>query len=411
MTSDMESNEAVGQRIAKAREFLGLTQAVVAEKLGLARTTQVAIEQGRRPVSVAELYRYAEVLSRPLDYFLGLGVWGKADFRPHFRLMAERLDAVVTGPPRRPGRPRGPLEPTPEKLGLMQFESLCRNYLELEELNGLPRTAMPELPQPRHYSVPEAEQLAATVRAHLDLGPDAPIPDLRVRLEDSFALRVYVLPQRGRLSAAAFHHAAVGGCVHVAERSIPRMRFTLAHALGYLLANRDDAMVDVHESRRKSAIDGFATAFASALLLPSRGLRERFGAVHSEANEVNDIAILYLARTFGVSLNALRLRLEALRLVSSATLRRIDEATRQAVAAPRSEVDAAQGLPDQARWEMLPERYVFLAMRAYRKELVTRGRLAEFLLTTENDTALRLLSYFASVSEPVSHDEPSANSN
>ena len=80
----MESNEAVGQRIAKAREFLGLTQAVVAEKLGLARTTQVAIEQGRRPVSVAELYKYSEVLSRPLDYFLGLGVWGKADFRPHF---------------------------------------------------------------------------------------------------------------------------------------------------------------------------------------------------------------------------------------------------------------------------------------------------------------------------------------
>src|SRR5215213_6257023 len=97
----MESNEAVGQRIAKAREFLGLTQAVVAEKLGLARTTQVAIEQGRRPVSVAELYKYSEVLSRPLDYFLGLGVWGKADFRPYFRLMAEKLDAASVGPPRR----------------------------------------------------------------------------------------------------------------------------------------------------------------------------------------------------------------------------------------------------------------------------------------------------------------------
>src|SRR5438552_12734334 len=122
----MESNEAVGQRIAKAREFLGLTQAVVAEKLGLARTTQVAIEPGRRPVSVAELYRYAEVLSRPLDYFLGLGVWGKADFRPQFRLMAEKLDSAVTTP-RRPGRPRGPAEPSSEKLLLMSFESLCRN--------------------------------------------------------------------------------------------------------------------------------------------------------------------------------------------------------------------------------------------------------------------------------------------
>ena len=107
----MESNEAVGQRIAKAREFLGLTQAVVAEKLGLARTTQVAIEQGRRPVSVAELYKYSEVLSRPLDYFLGLGVWGKADFRPHFRLMAEKLDASAVGSATPPGpaegRPRG----------------------------------------------------------------------------------------------------------------------------------------------------------------------------------------------------------------------------------------------------------------------------------------------------------------
>ena len=39
----------------------------------------------------------------PLDYFLGLGVWGKADFRPYFRLMAEKLDATVVGPPRRPG--------------------------------------------------------------------------------------------------------------------------------------------------------------------------------------------------------------------------------------------------------------------------------------------------------------------
>src|ERR671918_169774 len=141
----MESNEAVGQRIAKAREFLGLTQAVVAEKLGLARTTQVA-------------------------------------------------------PPRRPGRPKGAPEASPEKLLLMNFESLCRNYLELEETNGLPRTAMPELPVPRLFSVPEAEQLAATVRAHLDIGPDAPIRDLRVRLEDSFAIRVYVLPQKGRLN-------------------------------------------------------------------------------------------------------------------------------------------------------------------------------------------------------------------
>lgn len=396
----MDSNEAVGQRIAKAREFLGLTQAVVAEKLGLARTTQVAIEQGRRPVSVTELYRYAEVLSRPLDYFLGLGVWGKADFRPYFRLMAERLDAALSSAqPRRPGRPRGATEPSPEKLLLMNFESLCRNYLELEEINSLPRTAMPELPVPRLYSVPEAEQLAATVRAHLDLGPDAPIRDLRVRLEDNFALRVYVLNQVGRLTAAAFHHAAIGGSVMVAERSVPNMRFTLARALGHLLANREEVMVDVQDAQRKTPAENFAAAFAAALLLPARGLRERFGSVHAEAGEVSEIAVLFLARTFGVPLRALRARLEALKLASPAALKRIDDSIRQAGAAPGRDGEPHQELPDQSHWDMLPERYVFLAMRAYRKELISKARLAECLCTTESDTTLRLLRYVASVTE------------
>jgi transcriptional regulator with XRE-family HTH domain len=401
----MDSNEAVGQRIAKAREFLGLTQAVVAEKLGLARTTQVAIEQGRRPVSVGELYRYAEVLSRPLDYFLGLGVWGKADFRPHFRLMAERIDAAGAASPRRPGRPRGPAEPSPEKLALMTFETLSRNYLELEEVNGLPRRAMPELPVPRNLSVPEAEQLAATVRAHLDIGPDAPIRDLRVRLEDTFALRVYVLGQRTRLATAAFHHPAIGASVALAERSIPRMRFALATALGHLLAARDEPMVDVTDSRKRTPIGGFAGVFAGALLMPSRGLRERFGAVHSEANEVSDIAILFLARSFGVPLKTLRTRVEALKLVSPAALRRIDDAIREAGAGGGAGPEPEEGLPDQPRWEMLPERYVFLAMRAYRKNLISRAQLAECLFTTENDTALRLLRYVASVAEPSAEGE------
>jgi Zn-dependent peptidase ImmA (M78 family) len=162
--------------------------------------------------------------------------------------------------------------------------------------------------------------------------------------------------------------------------------------------------VDVADgTRRRSPVEAFAASFAAALLLPARGLRERFSAVHNEANEVSDIAVLYLARTFGVSVQALRARLESLRLVSTATLRRVDEAIRQAGSATAPEAEAAQELPDQPRWEMLPEYYVFLAMRAYRKELISRSRLAECLVTTESDTALRLLRYVASVTEPTGH--------
>ena len=160
-------------------------------------------------------------------------------------------------------------------------------------------------------------------------------------------------------------------------------------------------------ARKKSPVESFAASFAAALLLPARGLRERFGAVHNEANEVGDIAVLYLARTFGVSVQALRARLESLRLLSTATLRRVDEAIRQAGTATAAEADSALELPDQPRWEMLPEYYVFLAMRAYRKELISRSRLAECLGTTEGDTAVRLMRYVASVSEAAG-DSPGA---
>jgi transcriptional regulator with XRE-family HTH domain/Zn-dependent peptidase ImmA (M78 family) len=395
---EIRTDEAVGQRIAKAREFLGLTQATVADRLGLARTTQVAIEQGRRPVSVAELYQYAETLSRPLDYFLGLGMWQEdADFRPQFRLMMEKLEALPAAAPRRPGRPKASTEASVERLALMRFEALCRNYLELEKVNRLPRVAMPELPSPRRLSLQEAEQLAATLRAHLDVGNDAPIRDLRVRLEDAFGLRVFVSGQMGRLLAGGFHHPEIGGCLLMAERPVPRMRFTLAHAVGQLLANRQEAVIEVGSSSRKNPVDVFASGFALALLLPARGLRERFGAVRTEASEVNEVALLYLARTFGVTLAALCARLESLRLVSTSSLKRIEETIRKV--GPAEKDLTPQALPDHPKWEPFPERFVFLALRAYRKELINRARLAECLMTDENDSALRLLLYMASVAD------------
>src|SRR5688572_5361430 len=120
---------AIGARIAKARDSAGLTQEQVAEHLGFARTTQVAIEQGRRRVSAHELYVFAQVLGRPLDYFLGLGAWGDLDFRPLLRRFGELAE--------------GERGPSPENQALVEFESLCRDYLSLEAMNDLPGKVLP----------------------------------------------------------------------------------------------------------------------------------------------------------------------------------------------------------------------------------------------------------------------------
>lgn len=401
----MKLDLAVGQRIARAREFLGLTQALVAERMQLARTTQVAIEQGHRAVSVAEMQRYGEILGRPLSYFFGEGVWSEdSGFRAVFRQISERLDATPAGPPRRPGRPRGSLEAPPEKLALMAFESLCRHHVDLQRLNRLPLPRLPDLPVPTHHTGHEAELLAATVRAHLDLGGEAPLHDLRRFLEQAFGLSVFVMDDVGRLEAAAFHHPLAGACVLLARTPVRMLRFELARALGHLLANRDLALVRVAGAAQRGAVAAFASAFAGALLVPPRGLRERYAAAAFERGEGDLLALVHLARLYGVSMSVLRGRLQSLRLLAGgpATPREMAE-----TAAPESdpasgnghhgasfaETELAAGDEGAAPWARLPERYVFLALRAYRKGLIDAARLGECLLTDESAARAALLAY------------------
>jgi len=54
-------SQQLGERLADARKRARLTQAEVAERLGVARTTLVAIEKGERRPSDAELVRLGEI--------------------------------------------------------------------------------------------------------------------------------------------------------------------------------------------------------------------------------------------------------------------------------------------------------------------------------------------------------------
>lgn len=76
MTKEIDPNVAlVGQRVREARKAAGLTQGALAAALGETwRQTHIAsIEGGRRPLTLAWLFRVAEVL--------GVEAW---------RLLAER---------------------------------------------------------------------------------------------------------------------------------------------------------------------------------------------------------------------------------------------------------------------------------------------------------------------------------
>jgi transcriptional regulator with XRE-family HTH domain len=77
MTTDLQADttdldwRAVGERLRESREYLGLSQADVADALNLSRPAISAIEAGKRKVSGLELKRLARIYRRSYEYFLG----------------------------------------------------------------------------------------------------------------------------------------------------------------------------------------------------------------------------------------------------------------------------------------------------------------------------------------------------
>lgn len=64
-------NEELGARLRAAREYLGLSQELVAQHLVIPRPAVSAMEHGQRKVSSLELKKLARLYGRPVAYFLG----------------------------------------------------------------------------------------------------------------------------------------------------------------------------------------------------------------------------------------------------------------------------------------------------------------------------------------------------
>lgn len=71
--TDQAEKLAVARRLAKARDFAGLTQKQVAGIMGIHRPTVSEIEAGRRRVSTNELMQFAEIYGVSTEWILGGG--------------------------------------------------------------------------------------------------------------------------------------------------------------------------------------------------------------------------------------------------------------------------------------------------------------------------------------------------
>ena len=222
----------VGGRLRGAREATGLTQADVAADLRVARTTLVAMEQGRRRVRTDDLQRLARLYCMSVNALL--------------RCEAVHVDLV----------------PRSRKLWTTNDESmeraarlmtdLVRAEVELENLLGVARARNypPARPMLAGDVRLQAENDAIELRQWLGLGL-APVRDVLSLLELDLGVRLYVRRLDSRVSGLCAYDDGVGACILLnASHSPARQAQTAVRELGHLTSRRHAGRLSLRPAGR-----------------------------------------------------------------------------------------------------------------------------------------------------------------
>ncbi len=367
----------LGQRLQAARKARRLTQEEVAEKLGLARTTLVAIEQGTRRIRPGELIEMAKLYTYSLSELMLEGPSVPA-FAVQFRAAMRSVDAQ---------------ESATGMEAVEVFRRWCERYAYLESLSGAPRTTPLPQPLPTANLPPDrAGELAArNERNLLGLG-GGPVTNLRALLEEERGLRVFLLDLPGAVAGLFSYSPEFGACLAVNLKHPPERRtWSMAHEYGHFVVNPHEANylpehVPEH-GRGLSPLERTADAFARHFLLPSEAVARRFDLlVQEERGQITPAGLIGLADYFGVSFKAMLHRLEELGRIPQGTWRRLYD---KGFRVREAQEILGYGRPPM-RQALYPRRYLLLAVWAFASSKIGESKLAE-LLDVDRLTARELV--------------------
>jgi Zn-dependent peptidase ImmA (M78 family)/DNA-binding XRE family transcriptional regulator len=368
-------------RLRSARRSAGLTQGAVAEELGVARTTVVALEKGERAVRPDELVHLSRLYGKTVDELLRKAP-APENFVAQFRTALNRTP-----------------EPDVVEEVLRLVEGLADDYRELERITGRePSGWFPHPYDVDHLSADVAGQdVAERERARLRLG-DASLSHLRDELETVVGLRIFFVPMPPDIAGFFAFVEELGAIVATnANHPWEKQRWSLSHEYFHFLTNRGRAEVTVLHTGRVPKEERAADAFAREFLMPASGVRRLFSdRLRARPEGATAADVVELASFFGVALEAMTLRLEGLRLIPPATLETFRHEDLRA-----SEAKRLLGLPEQeSDTRVLPTRYVALAVEAYAQGLISESRFARFL-HTDRVTAREVAHALKSPDTPV----------
>jgi Zn-dependent peptidase ImmA (M78 family)/transcriptional regulator with XRE-family HTH domain len=228
-----------------ARQRLGFTQKVAAERLGIPQPVLSRIENSVAIADSALLMKAAQVYQVPVEFF--------------------DLKEPVYGPPVSVHpMTRGKSDVTAHELDLITAELNIRLMHLSRFLEGVDYNATANVPLLDVEQYGEPEKIAATVRAHWGV-PSGPIKNLMHWTERAGI--VVGLSKFGGASVSGVTFKVPGRPPLVllnATHPADRMRFTLAHEIGHLVMHRFPT----------ENMEDEANKFASAFLMPPAEIRQ-----------------------------------------------------------------------------------------------------------------------------------------
>jgi len=364
------SSKLLGERIAACRGRRSLTQAQLADAIGVSRATVIAFEKGERRPRSDVLMAIARALEVAVnDLLREHAVF--AEVSPRFRALKRGANAGADA-------------------AVETLRSLGERYAELERLVGVPRPkapleavnafrAAPEERMPIELIDPVGRSAAASVRRQLALG-EGPFHAVEEQLEREAGFRIFLLPIPASISAIFIWGDEIGACIALNRDHPPeRRRWSLCHELAHFLRDREagDILPERFSSRDPGEV--FCDAFASELLLPAEGVRrDCMDLIRANGGRLSPEDILVLAKSYGVSFQAMTMRLEELQILPRGTYqslktRGFKPGRHQLAEPPGPEYDALTPVA------ALPRRFVLLALRAFDEEKLSELELAKFL--------------------------------
>jgi Zn-dependent peptidase ImmA (M78 family)/transcriptional regulator with XRE-family HTH domain len=358
----------LANRLRNARKTAGLSQEEAATKTGIPQPSISAMESGKRNVDTLELVKFAELYKRPVEYFLS----------PNFRDESKSFSPILAA--------KEILDS--DRAILDDFRMFCQDYAELEELvlgkvNVVRVFEEVSIPKTMHEAVELGTRYASSLREIFSLGIE-PMYDVRLFLDTIGIKAIKRKLNTASLSGIYVYSPEYGHCVLVNRSGNRQMdRFSLAHTFGHALLDWHSMSADQNYCTCSNWSSDLlreyrANMLALNLLMPKETVEKVWVQMRTQ-EKPGMFDVIAIARYFGVDYESTLHRLLLLGLVSE----KEKASLQRELAASSNEIDDLLGYKlSEIRIsgeELYPDRYVKLALEAFRLGKIPPGRLAKYL--------------------------------